>query len=241
MELHSMSEKSNTNLPFESSDPAEQQLWAALGQLPSEDPSANLRRSFYHRLEQAGEGSWNERLRDWLGLGSNFGWLTAAACVLLGFGLSSLVTNDNPDETARMLAMEQNITLLNRELVLGRLEDDLPGNRLQGVQDASFMVEGDGEIVQALLQRATNDRALSVRSAAIDALGSQLQSEAVGSELMQLLENSESPIVQLALVDLILRHGNTLQLNQLKSLADSNKLHPDLVRHVQKSFGGEVI
>lgn len=231
----------NPNLPFESSDPAEQQLWVALGELPQEEPSPNMRRSFYHRLEQAGALTWSERVRGWLGLGSNFGWLTAAACILLGFGLSGLVKDGKPDDSARMLAMEQNITLLNRELVLGRLEDDLAGNRLQGVQDASSLVESDGEIVQALLQRATRDRALSVRSAAIDALGPQLQSEAVGSELMQLLENSDSPIVQLALVDLVLRHGNTVQLAQLKSLADNNKLHPDLVRHVQKSFGSEVI
>jgi len=229
------------SLPFESSDPAEQQLWQALGDLPRDEPSANLRRSFYGELEKAGSPGWGTRLRSWLGFSGNAGWVTATACLLIGFGAAQLAVERNNAEPDRLAALEQNIALLNRQLVLDRLQNDSPGTRLLGVYDATSLVQDDHQVAQALLVRATRDPSKSVRSAAIDALGPQLNSEAVGGELMSLLEGAESPIVQLALVDLVLRNGNQQQLDQLLRLANENRLYPDLVRHVKNSLGSETI
>ncbi len=236
-----MPDRNHPTLPFESSDPGEQQLWQALSDLPRAEPPAGLRRGFYDRLEKAGSRHWSARLRGWLGLSNNAGWVTAAACLLIGFGVARLAVETDGAESARLAALEDNIALLNRQLVLDRLQNDAPGTRLLGVYDAGSLAHNDHQITQALLLRATEDPSLSVRSAAIDALGSQLDSETVGGELMGLLESAESPIVQLALVDLVLRNGNPQQLSQLLRLANENRLYPDLVRHVKKSLGSEAV
>lgn len=236
-----MPDRKNPSLPFESSDAAEQKLWQSLGDLPQAEPPASLRRSFYGELEKAGTPGLGERLRGWLGLSGNSGWITAAACLLLGFGVAQLAVKGENVEPGRLAALEENINLLNRQLVLDRLQNDAPGTRLLAVHTASSLVQHDQQIAQALLVRASEDPSLSVRSAAIDALGPRLDSDAVGGELMGLLESAESPIVQLALVDLVLRHGSQQQLNQLLRLANEKRLYPDLVRHVQKSLGSETI
>ena len=239
-----MTERKNQSLPFESSEPAEQKLWQALGDLPGAEPPTSLRRSFYNELEKTGSRGWAGRLRDWLGFSNNNGWATAAVCLLVGFAVARIgFVGDGVDSTdsTRLVALEQNIALLNRELVLDRLQDDAPGKRLLGVYEASGLAQDDEVIAQALLVRASEDSSPSVRSAAIDALGPQLRSEKVGNELMSLLENAESPIVQLALTDMVLRNGSQHQLNQLQRLADEDRLHPDLVRHVRKSLGSETI
>jgi hypothetical protein len=241
MEIYSMHDRKNPTLPFESSDSDEQQLWQSLGDLPRAEPPASLRRSFYGELEKASTPGWSERIRSWLGLSGKSGWVTAAACLLVGFGVAQLGVDRDGVEPARLVALEENINLLNRQLVLDRLQNDSPGTRLLGVHAASSLVQDDHQVAQALLVRASQDPSLSVRSAAIDALGSQLDSDAVGSELMGLLESAESPIVQLALVDLVLRNGSQQQLKQLLRLANDNRLYPDLVRHVQKSLGSETI
>jgi hypothetical protein len=241
MEIHVMSDRNNLSTPFESSDDAEQQLWQALGDLPQAETPANLRRSFYNELEKANSLSWGGRIRSWLGLSNNAGWVTATACLLIGFGAAQLATEQSNVQPDRLVALEENIALLNRELVLDRLRDDAPGTRLLGVHAASSLVQNDDEIAQALLVRASQDRSQSVRSAAIDALGSQLNSTRVGDELMRLLENAESPIVQLALTDLVLRNGNQTQLDQLLYLANEDRLHPDLIRHVKKALRSETI
>ncbi len=233
-----MSDRKNPSLPFASSDPAEEKLWQALGDLPRAEPPASLRRSFYDELEKADSRSWPGRIRNWLGFSNNAGWVTAAACLLVGFAVARIATVSDESDSTRLAAMEQNIALLNRELVLDRLQDDAPGKRLLGVHDASALVQHDEVIAQALLVRASEDSSLSVRSAAIDALGSQLHSATVGDELMSLLEHAEAPIVQLALIDMVLRNGNQQQLSQLRHLADEGRLYPDLVRHVRKALGG---
>jgi hypothetical protein len=241
MENRLMSDRKNPSIPFESSDPAEEKLWQALGDLPPAEPPASLRRKFYDKLEKADAIGRGGRIRGWLGLSNNTGWVTAAACLLIGFAVARIGGVQDGAESSRLAALEQNITLLNRELVLDRLQDDTPGKRLLGVHDASALVQHDEVIAQALLVRASEDSSLSVRSAAIDALGSQLHSATVGDELMSLLESAESPIVQLALIDLVLRNGNQQQLSQLRRLADEGRLHPDLVRHVRKSLGSESV
>lgn len=237
-----MSDRKNPSLPFESSDDAEQKIWQELGNLPLAEPPADLRRSFYNELEKAGSLTWGGRIRSWLGLSNNAGWVTATACLLIGFGAAQLATEQGNDvEPDRLVALEQNIALLNRELVLDRLQDDAPGTRLLGVHAASNLVQDDAEITQALLVRASEDRSQSVRSAAIDALGPQLNSTQVGDELMSLLESASSPIVQLALTDLVLRNGNQAQLDHLLYLANEERLHPDLIRHVKKALRSETI
>ena len=236
-----MPDKKTTSVPFESSDQQEQRLWAALDDLPRGEPSPDMRRSFYQRLEQTSTRRWGERLRDWLGMRNNAGWVTATACVLIGFGAAQLTYDQTTADQERLAVLEQNINQLNRELILDRLQDEAAGTRLTGVYDARDVVQDDVQVAQALLQRAATDRSSSVRSAAIDALGPQLNTDTVGGELMALLENADSPIVQLALVDLVLRNGTITQLAQLQRLADDKRLHPDLVTHVHKSLGSETI
>jgi hypothetical protein len=234
-----MPDRTPSNLPFEGEGSEEQRLWAALGKLPQVEPSADMRRSFYRNLEKASAPSLAERLGAWLGISNNKGWLTAAVSVLIGFGVSQVVSfSDAPAESERLAALEQNVAMLNREMILDSLQAGTPGERLMGVMDAGNMAGEDSEIAQALLVRATQDRSHSVRSAAIDALGPQLGSPQMGAEIMSLLEQSQSPIVQLSLVDLVLRHGTNGQLRELAKLASEDRLHPDLVRHVRNSLKG---
>jgi HEAT repeat protein len=137
--------------------------------------------------------------------------------------------------------LEQNVSTLNRSLILDRLENDVAGKRLRGIMDASLIVGDDAEITQALLLRATEDRVYSVRSAAIQALGPQLNAPAVGDQLMALLQESEAPLVQLALADLVLRNGSEQQVTELLRLAENGALHPDLARHVLTSLQRDVV
>lgn len=235
-----MYDKKTVGVSFDSDDPNEQRLWSELEDLPRAAPSADLRRAFYRELERTTVTRWPERIQRWFGVSGTRGWLTAAVCALVGLGLGQTFNGSADPQPARLAALEENVALLNRELILDRLQDAVAGQRLRGIIDAQSLVRDDLEIARALLIRATEDRVQSLRSAAIDALGPSLDSATVGGELMDLLENAESPLVQLALVDLVLRNGNAAQLQYLLQLADSEKLHPDLIRHVRNSLGREI-
>lgn len=220
-------------------DADEQAPWHALGRIEREDPSPRLRQGFYARLESAARPPLAARLRQALGFAGNAGWITASACLLVGLATGLLVDGGGADE--RLAALEQNVTLLNRRLVLDRLENETPGKRLRGVMDAAELTGDDADITRALLDRATGDRVPAVRAAAIDALGSRMQAPAVRDQLMALLTSVDSPIVQLALVDMVLRYGSSRQHAELLALAQRDALHPDLGRHVITALQGETV
>jgi hypothetical protein len=228
-----MSDKRKSGVPFESDDAAEQRLWSDLENLPQEAPSQRLRHRFYDELEHADRRL--HRRRRW------FGWLTAPAlaaavgCLFVGL-VAGLLLGDSPAANHSELAqLQQQVAILNRNLVLDRLENDSASKRLLGVIEASDLAEHDPEVRRALLKRAVDDRVHSVRSAAIDAIGPRVGSPAVGDELMASLEKAESPLVQLALADLVLRYGNPQQMEQLLQLSERGLLHPDVAKHVKSS------
>lgn len=228
-----MSDKRKSGVPFESDDATEQQLWSELEGLPQEAPSQRLRRRFYDELEQADRRL--HRRRRWLGWITAPGVAAAMGCLFVGVMVGLVLRNPPAASHAELTELQQQVAILNRNLVLDRLENDSASKRLLGVMEASDLAGRDPEVTRALLQRAVDDRVHSVRSAAIDAIGPRLGTPSVGDELMASLEKAESPLVQLALADLVLRYGNPHQLEQLLQLSERGLLHPDVAKHVKSS------
>ncbi|HEY7640095.1 MAG TPA: hypothetical protein VH814_10250 [Steroidobacteraceae bacterium] len=228
-----MSDKRKSGVPFESEDAGEQKLWRELEDLPQEAPSQRLRRRFYDELEHADQRL--HRRRRWLDLFTAPALAAATACVFVGVIIGVLLRSPSAPEHAELAQLQQQVAILNRNLVLDRLDNDSASKRLLGVIEASDLAGRDPEVMRALLERAVDDRVHSVRTAAIDAIGPRVGTPAVGDELMASLEKAESPLVQLALADLVLRYGNQQQLEQLLQLSERGKLHPDVAQHVKSS------
>jgi hypothetical protein len=235
-EKPSMSDKEHRGVPFASDDDEEQRLWSELQQVSQAEPPPRLRRKFYGELDRIGRSTQLDRWRAVFGLLGNRGLLTAMGCALIGVFAGMVLSSAESIDRSELTDLQQQVAQLNRNLILDRLENVSASKRLLGVIDAAGIAEHDSEVAHALLTRAVDDRVYSVRAAAIDAIGPQLNSPAVGDELMGLLEKSESPLVQLALVDLVLRHGNAQQLEQLVKLSERGALHPDLVQHVKSAI-----
>ena len=233
-----MSDKKS--LPFNGDSEVENELWNMLGELPTDEPSPQLRQGFYHKLDVASRPNPLIQLRDFLGFSGNAGWLTATACALLGLGAGQFFGSPET-EADRLLALEENVSILNRNLILDRLENDAASKRLRGVMDAAYIVGQDSEIASALLRRATDDRVSSIRSAAIGALGEQVSAPAVGEQIMSMLQQTDAPLIQMALVDLVLRNGTAAQISDLQGLAKRGQLHPDIASHVTHSLERDLI
>ncbi len=232
-----MSDKKPAGLPFGSEDAAESELWRVLGTLEAGEPSAQLRQGFYRKLEEASRPTLAMKLRDFLGFSGNAGWVTAAASLVAGLVVGQMVSAPELDAGGRLAALEQNVSMLNRTLILDRLRNEEPGKRLRGVMDAAYLAAEDDDIARTLLNLATSDRVDSIRSAAVESLGSQINTPGIGAELMDTLKSTTSPLVQLALIDLVLRNGSDERTGQLLQLADDGLLHADLSRHVYTSLG----
>jgi hypothetical protein len=156
-------------------------------------------------------------------------------CLFVGVMVGLLLRSPPAANHTELADLQQQVAILNRNLVLDRLENDSASKRLLGVIEASNLAEHDPEVRRALLERAVDDRVHSVRSAAIDAIGPRVGSPAVGDELMASLEKAQSPLVQLALADLVLRYGNPKQVEELLRLSERGVLNADVAQHVKSS------
>ena len=107
--------------------------------------------------------------------------------MIAGIAVGVLLRNGEVERT-ELTDLQAQVTELNRNLILDRLENVSASKRLLGVLDAAGVAQQDAEITRALLSRAVDDRVYSVRAAAIDAIGSRMNTPAVGEELMGLLE-----------------------------------------------------
>jgi hypothetical protein len=230
-----MSEVDSAGVPFVGDDESERRLWKDLNDLPKSTPSPRLRRRFYDELEKSETRIRGSRWSRWLGLSGAPGLFTALSCAVAGLMVGLLVRTPASADRAQLSELRQQVTILNRNLILDRLDNDSASKRLLGVIEAGGVAAHDEDVARALLARAVEDRVYSVRSAAIDAIGPRLSVPTVGHELMASLEKAESPLVQLALVDLVLRHGTAAQLEQLIRLSERNALHPDVVQHIKAS------
>lgn len=230
-------DEKDIELPFTSDDDAEQRLWRELGSLPRETPSPALKREFYRQLDrQRNRPTLLQMLSRVLGLQGNPGFATAAACLALGLAAGVLVSKTGSVDRTEFSALQHQVASLNRDLVLDRLQDDSANTRMLGVVSAADLSMDDPQIVSALITRALEDPVYSVRSAAIDALGPQLSTPAVGDNLMMLFNTTDSPIVQLALVDLVLRYGSSEQIKYLLQISEQGILQADLVEYVHSSI-----
>ena len=232
-----MPDRYRSQLPYEGEMPGQDAIWDALAEQPLEEPAATVRRRFHRELNRAEQLSFVARLRDLFGFSGKLGWATAAACLIVGLFAGRAIDGSNGQD--RLAALEDNVEALNRNLILDRINNAEPGKRLQGIMDAAYLVQDDPQITAALLERASDDRLASIRSAAIDALAPRMSTPDVGRQLMTLLANAESPLVQFALVDLVLRYGDEAQLDELHELASTDRLHPELVRYIDQSLGRE--
>ncbi|MEO1575335.1 MAG: hypothetical protein AAFU65_10300, partial [Pseudomonadota bacterium] len=96
----------------------------------------------------------------------------------------------------------------------------------------------DPAVAAALLQRAAIDAVPSVRSAAIGALGNEINETRTAGQLMSVLTASDSPIVQMAIIDLILRHGDPSLQRRLRDQVSLGTIHPSLAGYVQDTLKG---
>jgi hypothetical protein len=234
-------------------------LWGRLALLEAEPPEAELRERFDALLAayQAGlaasrldagagvdptgaaEGTerrpWWER---WLGLspgGHQPGLRLAYGLLILvlGVGLGALFVGRGAGP-GDVQALRGEVRALNELVTLSLLEASSASERLQGVSYGSRLERPDRDVVSALVHAATADPNVNVRLAAIEALAPVASQPRVLSPLVEALPRQDSPMVQVALVDLLLASDGETARRACTELLEDPSLNPDVQHHVRQ-------
>jgi anti-sigma factor RsiW len=215
----------------------EVEIWQNLGLLPEEQPSETSRSRFAAMLESYQEGRWEKaslaaERKKFLGLGDLVHWLrtpslsAAWACVLLVAGfLGGRYIDRDTSQKGELAAMRQELHSTRQLVALSLLQQQSASERLQGVS-WSTRVAPDPEVLDALQHTLRYDSSVDVRLAALDALSRYGKRPDVSRGLVESLESQQSPMVQVALIDLLVELHDSSAVEPLKRLQQEPNLDP---------------
>lgn len=224
-------------------------LWQKLSLLPEEQPSPGLRARFKAMLDAYEEGRWEHRqlAKERRSLLPGFlrgGWLRmpavglAWAILLLVVGfLAGRSINTSPGPDPQMAKLQSELTDMHRLVTLSLLQQESASERLQAIAQATAwsMSEqhADPKVLAALLHTLRSDNNVDVRLAAVDALGRYHNHPEVRKGLVDALQTQQSPMVQVALIDLMVELKDTSVVPQLRKFEQDPNVNPTVKQRAQ--------
>jgi hypothetical protein len=215
-------------------------LWSQLGELPDVEPGPGLRARFDVMLEayRAGQRrtslSLLERIDGWLAplvprrpafqLAAALGFLAVGAFIGARLAEEAPPTpGESPDQISVLSAEVRELRTL---VAVSLLQQSSPSERLRGVSFSHQVNEPEPNVLAALVSTLNHDPNVNVRLAAIDALTRFADRDSVRDSLVRSLPSQDSPLVQISLIDLMVRLREKDAVDMLRALAEKSDLHP---------------
>jgi len=223
-------------------------LWKKLALLPEEQPSPALESRFKAMLESYQEGRWektnlaSEKSKApvpmlW-GLG-NWRQLPAAgivwACLFLICGFlvgRQYDRGPNADLQQKLATLEGELAATRQTVALSMLQQQSASQRLEGVSWTTRLPEPDPKVMGALMHTVRFDNNVDVRLAALDALSRYADRPEVRRELVDVLQTTQSPMVQVALIDLLVDLHDKSAVPQFRKFQQDPNVNPTVKKRV---------
>jgi len=217
------------------------EIWTKLGVLPAEQPSGGLRDRFYVMLEAYKEGLDSEAAAETGKRSRSFvfprqwfhapAFRFAASLVLLAAGaVAGAALSGSRGEMARLRSEVDNI---KRTAAVSLLQQPSPSERLLGVGYSAELREPGANMLGTLLQTLDTDPSVNVRLAAVDALYLFSSRPEVKEGVLRSLTRQESPIIQAALIDLLVDIRERKAVEALKTLIGNAALAPEIKKKAE--------
>jgi anti-sigma factor RsiW len=223
-------------------------MWKNLALLPEEKPSAELRERFDAMLHSysataaettasaratasniapqhtAAKPSWN--FIEWLR--SPFGAIAwSAALLLIGIFAGTHITDRTKTAPADEIAsLHAEVTSMRQLVALSMLQQQSASERLQGVSWSNREDHLDPQVQTALLRTLRDDGSVDVRLAALDALSRHAGQPQVRKGVLEALQQQQSPLVQVALIDQLTEWRDPDVAQRLRLLEQTPNLNP---------------
>ena len=223
------------------------EVWTKLGVLPEEEPGEVMRDRFYTMLESYKEAlndSKEKRRGGWrvsqllLALRSMQPalQLTTILVVLFiglmaGFFISS--TNHNR-ESVQILSRE--VENMRHIVAVSLLAKSSPSDRLRGIYWSSKVQQPNDKMVQVLFNTLNNDTNINVRLSVVDTLYTLKQNPQVRQNLIRSLPQQGSPLVQMALIDLLADIHDKKAIKPLQHMIKNPGIDPEVKKRAQESI-----
>lgn len=198
-------------------------------------PSTRLDVQFYYVLaeeKKQNEKATHSLFPNWNNL---FPRLALAASLLLaGFIGGYLLKSPSQDKSVTELT--QQVGELKEMMMLSMLEKESATERLKAVSLTSDMSQVSKKVTDALFKTLNGDENVNVRLAALDVLMNYAKDSEVRTGLIKSISVQDSPLVQVALAELMVTLQEKKSVNELKKLLQSDKTPKEVKGKIEKSI-----
>lgn len=148
----------------------------------------------------------------------------AAAIALVAIGVAGgFWINKNYQHEQELAALRKEMTD-TKQLMMAMLNNGQSASqRMQGVTVAMTISTADDEVVKALASAMAHDPNTNVRLAALEALSQFIREPQVRSILITSLSSQDDPMVQIALIQLLVKMKEKNVVNDLEKMINDDK------------------
>jgi hypothetical protein len=212
-------------------------VWRALESMKAADAEPAMKLRFMEVLEayKAGAGQAAGMTSPMSKAGPRSGWFVpmhpvwqiamAASLLVGGVFLGRYESRPQPGAPNSELANTQVAQLkgeidgLRQLVALSMLQQQSPSARLRGVSYSEAMSQPDQQVEQALLYAVNHDTNVNVRLSAVDALQKFAGRPDVIRAMAQAIPVQDSPLVQIALIDMLVQLNARIETPALVTLS----------------------
>ncbi|MCF0069989.1 HEAT repeat domain-containing protein [Dyadobacter sp. CY261] len=221
---------------------ADRLIWDGMTKIRVPEPSEAMRNNFYAMLDEFKEAenaaerfsfqSMMESIREFV-LPQ---WTVQVAFSLLLVGLGWVIGNRTSRNKVDATAYQQQIETLAGQvqdmksaMMLTLLDNPSATERLRAVSYTSEIVQADDRVLEALFATLNNDPNVNVRLVTLEALTQYADNATVREGLVKSLSMQDSPMVQVAMADVMVKLQEKRSVKALKTLLQKEDLN-DLVK-----------
>lgn len=199
-------------------------------------PSIKLDNSFYKMLSEQKRTvkariDWNN-IFSWSGLFPKVA--IASVALIAGFWIGYAVKL--PSNKTELSSLSKEVSDLKEMMMLSLLEKESASERLKAVSLTEEMNDASANVTQALLETLNHDVNINVRLAALEALVPYSKDSHIRAELVRSIVRQDSPLVQVALAELMVTLQEKSSVKELQKILQNEKTPHDVKKKIKQSI-----
>jgi len=222
-----------------------------MGSIPAEQPGPQARARFdlmvdaYQQgIEQGSTPGFWTGMNSWLAgfwprqpvLQFGLGFVLLALGVWTGLQLRPAPQSSNTARGDELAELRGQVAAMNQMVALSLMQQQSAGDRLRGVNWSYQMRKPGQEVLGALLDTLMHDPNVNVRLATVDALRQFGDQDVVRKGVLEAMRKQESPMVQVALIDLAVDLREKESVAMLKEFTQDQKVDAAVRARAQKGL-----
>ena len=229
-----------------------QSLWTTLGSIPAAEPGPETRARFQMMLEayQHGVEQAARKRSPWQALNSWMSrWWPSQPALQFGVSLALLILGAfvgrqyftttpkvAPQANTEVTELRGELSQMRQMVALSLMQQDSASDRLRGVNWSYQLQQPGREVLSALLDTLMHDSNVNVRLATVDALRRFGDQPVVRRGVVEAITRQESPMVQIALVDLAVDLREKESIATLRQLTEDHNINETVRQRAQKGL-----